>query len=132
MMEVGLSIELRVSEEVDESSLLDRFILTVNTVVLKLLLGVSQMLVLDHLDLISPLVTKLTVLIVSVHIVEHGELWTNEVSKVTNLDQTNVECNKELVMPDHSSEPVIVLPTTKSRDGVDRSDVKTKENKTST
>ena len=132
MMEVGLSIELRVGEEVDKSSLLDRFILTINTVVLKLLLGVSQMLVLDHLDLISPLVTKLAVLIVSVHIVEHGELWTNEVSKVTNLNQTNVEGNKELVMPDHSSEPVIVLPTTKSRDGVDRSDVKTKENKTST
>ena len=131
-MEVGLSIELRVGEEVDKSSLLDRFILTINTVVLKLLLGVSQMLVLDHLDLISPLVTKLAVLIVSVHIVEHGELWTNEVSKVTNLNQTNVEGNKELVMPDHSSEPVIVLPTTKSRDGVDRSDVKTKENKTST
>ena len=63
-MEVGLSIELRVGEEVNESSLLDRLILFIDTVVLKLLLGVSQVLVLDHLDSVSPLVAKLGVFVV--------------------------------------------------------------------
>jgi len=90
------------------------------------------MLVLGHLGFISPLVCQLAVLVVSVHIVERGKLWTDKVCEVTNLNQTNIEGNEELMMPDHSSEPVIMLPTTKSRDGVDRCDVKTEENNTST
>jgi len=131
-VEIGLSVELGVCQEVLKSSLLDKLVLAVNTVVLKLLLGVSHMLVLHHLALVSPLVAELAVLIVSVHIVEHGELGSNEVCEVTDLNQTNVEGNEELVMPDHSTEPVVVLPAAESGDGVDRSNIESEENEAST
>ena len=114
MMEVGLCIKLRVGEEVNQSSLLDKLVLSINSVVLKLFFGVSQCLVLNHLSLISPLVAKLLVLIVRISIVEDRELGTQEHGEVTNLHLTDVVGNKELMMPDHCSEPVVVLPTSKS------------------
>lgn len=119
MMEVGLGIKLRVCEEVDQSSLLNKFVLTINTVVLKLFFGVSQCLVLNHLSMISPLVAKLLVFIVGICVVEDRELGTQEHGEVTNLHLTDVVGNQELVMPDHSSKPVIMLPTSHSRHGVD-------------
>ena len=118
MMEVGLSIKLRVGEEVDQSSLLNELVLTINSVVLKLFFGVSQCLILLHLSLISPLVAKLLVFIVRISIVEDRELGTQEHGEMTNLHLTDVIGNQELVMPDHCSEPVIVLPSSHSRHGV--------------
>jgi len=118
MIEVGLCIKLRVGEEVNQSSLLDKLVLSINSVVLKLFFGVSQCLVLNHLSLISPLVAKLLVLIVRISIVEDRELGTQEHGEVTNLHLTDVVGNKELMMPDHCSEPVVVLPSSHSRHGV--------------
>ena len=119
IVEVDLSVELGVGEEVHKCSLFDRFVLSIDAVVLKLLLGVSQVLILHHLALIGPLVAELAVLVVSVHIIEHGELWTNEVSEMTDFNQTNIEGNEELMMPDHCTKPVVVFPTAKSRHCVD-------------
>lgn len=119
IVEVGFSIKLRVGQEVDESSLLDCFVLLVDTVVLELLLGMSQMLILSHLSFISPLVGQLSILVVGVSVVEDREFGTDEIREVTNLKVTNVVSNQELVMPDHSSQPIIVFPTAKSTDCVD-------------
>mmetsp|Transcript_19494 Transcript_19494/g.29959 ORF Transcript_19494/g.29959 Transcript_19494/m.29959 type:complete len:203 (+) Transcript_19494:488-1096(+) len=126
-MEVGLGINLRVGEEVDERSLLDEFVLLVNSVVLDLLLGEAQVLVLGHLSLVSPGVGHLLQLVARVDIIEDRELRTHEVSEVSNLNVAKVEGNEELVMPDHASKPVVVLPAAKSRDSVDRSNVKGEE-----
>ena len=118
MMEVGLGIKLRVCEEVDQSSLLNKFVLTINTVVLKLFFGVSQCLVLNHFSMISPLVAKLLVFIVGICVVEDRELGTQKHGEVTDFHLANIVGNQEFMMPDHSSEPVIVLPTSHSRHGV--------------
>jgi hypothetical protein len=132
LMEVSLGIKLGVGKEVDQCSLFDEFVLTINAVVLELLLGVSQVLVLDHLNIIGPLARELLVLVVGVHIVEDREFRTHEVSEVTDFNQTNIVGNEELMMPDHSSKPVIVLPTTESRHGVDGRNIKSEENDSST
>ena len=42
LMERGLSVQLGVGEEVDKSSLLNEFVFFINSIILKLLLGVSQ------------------------------------------------------------------------------------------
>jgi len=114
MMEVSLSIELAVGQEVSESSLLNKLILFVDSVILELFFSASQMLVLDHLDIVSPLVGKLLVLVVGVDVVEDGELWTNEEREMPSLNKTDVKTKEHLVMPDHSSEPIIVFPTAHS------------------
>lgn len=132
VMEVGFSIKLGVGKEVDQSSLLYEFVFTIDTVVLKLLFGVSKMLSLYHLNLIGPLVGELVIFVSGVDVVEYGELGSWEEGEVTDLNESNVVSYEVLVMPDHSSEPVVVLPATESRDHVDRCDVCGKENKSST
>lgn len=46
IVEGGLGVQLAVSKEVDESSLLNKFVFSVNSIILNLLFGVSQMVVL--------------------------------------------------------------------------------------
>lgn len=58
-------------DEVDNSTLLDVFVLTVNSIILKLLFGVSNMSILLELYGISPLVSQLLEFIVGVDIVEY-------------------------------------------------------------
>jgi hypothetical protein len=70
-MEVSLSTELGVGKEVNESSLLNVLVFLVNSIILELLFGVSKMLVLDHLNVISPLVGQLLELVCRVHIIEY-------------------------------------------------------------
>lgn len=130
-VEAGLSSELGAGEEVDESSLLNELVFLVNSVVLQLFLGVSQELVLGHLGLVSPLVGHLSEFVSRINIVENGELWTNKVSEMFNLDVSKIVSKEELMMPDHGSEPVVVFPTAESGDGVDRSDIGSEEEKTS-
>ena len=130
-MEAGLSSELGVSEEVDESSLLNELVFLINSVVLQLLLGVSQVLVLNHLGGVRPHVGQLSEFVLGIDIVENGELWTDEVGEMSNLDVTKIVGKEELMMPDHSSKPIVVLPTAESRDGVNRSNVGSEEDKTS-
>ena len=63
-------------------------------------------------DDISPLHTKLLGLIASVNVVEDGKLRSNEPGKVSCLDVSQIEGEKELVMPDHVSDPFVVRPST--------------------
>jgi len=127
LVEMSISIKFWVVDEVDNSTLLDVFVLTINSIILELFFGVSNVSILLKLNYIGPLVSQLLEFVVGVHIVEYWELWTEEEWEVSCLNETNVEGNKELMMPDHCSEPVIVLPTTKSWDGVDWSNVKEHE-----
>jgi len=90
-VEMSLGVELAVGQEVSEGSLLDEFVLFVNSVILELLFGVFEVIALGHLSGVSPLVGKLSELVVGVDVVEHREFWTNEVSEVTKLDVTKVQ-----------------------------------------
>lgn len=56
IVEVGLRSEFGVSQEVNESSLLDKFVFIVDSSEFKLFFSMLQVLVLDHFDGISPLV----------------------------------------------------------------------------
>lgn len=131
IVEVGFGIELRVGQEVDEGSLLDRLVLSIDTVIFELLLGVSQVLVLFHLNSVGPLVGELSVLVVRESVVENSEFGTDEVGEMTDFEVSNEVSNQVLMMPDHTSQPIVVLPTAKSTDSVDRGNVKTKEKDTS-
>ena len=113
-VEVSLRVQLGVGQEVDESSLLNEFVLLVDSVVLELLLGVLESDVLGHLAAVGPHVSKLLILVVGVGIVKDGELWTNNHGVMSQFDQTNIVGDKELMMPDHCSEPVVVLPSAES------------------
>jgi hypothetical protein len=129
-MEVLLEVQLLIGEVVDESSLLDVIVLRVDADVLHLLLGVGEV---SHLLLfgnVSPGAAELLGLVAGVHIVEHGELGTDEVGEVADLDVTEVESNEELVMEDHATDPFIVRPAAESRDGVDGADVGEDEQET--
>lgn len=58
-------------DEVDNSTLLDVFVLTVNSIILELLFGVSNMSILLELYGIGPLVSQLLEFVVRVDIVEY-------------------------------------------------------------
>ena len=122
-VEVLLEVQLFISEVVDESSLLDVIVLRVDADVLHLLLGVSEVSQLLLFGDISPGAAELLGLIARVHVVEDGELGTDEVGEVTDLNVTEIESNEELVMEDHATDPFIVRPAAESRDGVNGSDV---------
>ena len=119
VVEGGLSVQLAVGKEVDEGPLLDKLVLSVDSVLLELLLGVAEVLVLLHFGAVSPHVGHLDVLVVGVGIVKDGELGTNHESEVPYLNPSDVKSDKELVVPDHSSKPIVVLPTSESGDSVD-------------
>lgn len=123
IVEVCLSSHLRRRQEVDQRSLLDELVLVVDSLELELLLGEFEVLVLLHLNSVSPLVAQLSILISRVSVVEDGELGSREEREVLDLRVADVVRHQELVMPDHRTKPVVVLPTAKARDGVDRSNV---------
>lgn len=125
------STKLWVCEEVDQCSLFNKLVFFVDSVVFKLFFGVSQMLILDHFATISPLICELGVFISWVDIVENWELWTNEISEMSYLNITKEKSNKEFMMPDHSSQPIVMFPSSKSWDGVNGSNIQTNENETS-
>ena len=79
-----------------------------NSDVLKLLSSWSQMDELLFFANISPLSSELLSLISSVHIVEGGELWTKEISEMSSFNISKIESNQIFVMPDQSSNPLIV------------------------
>ena len=53
------------------------------------------------------------------NIIEYGELWTDQESEMSNLNGAYIISNKEFMMENHSSEPFIMLPSTKSRNRID-------------
>lgn len=58
-------------DEVDNSSLLDVLVFSINSIILKLFFGVSQVSVLSELNRVSPLVGQLLEFILGVYVVEH-------------------------------------------------------------
>jgi len=87
-VEVVLDVATRVSQEVDESSLLDEVVLGVDANVLDLLLGGNEPFHLGLLSVVSPLGHELLALVACVHVVELSELGANHESEVTQLRDT--------------------------------------------
>lgn len=132
IVEVGLGGELGISKEVDEGSLLDKFVLVIDSSEFELLFSVLEVLILSHLYGVSPLVGKLSVFISRVGAVEGREFGTTgNPGEMLHLSVSNEIGNQILMMPDHCSHPVIMFPTTHSGDGSDRSKIKSSEDETS-
>jgi len=129
-VEVLLNIQLLVCQVVNECSLLDEVVLGIDADVFHLLLGVSEMSKLLLLSGVSPHAAELLSLVACVHVVEHGKLGTNEVGEVADFDVTEVESNEELVMEDHTTDPLVVGPATEARDRIDGTDVEEDEKET--
>lgn len=132
VVEVVLDLSTGAAEEVDHSSLLDEVVLSVETHVLHLLLGVDEMSHLELLSHISPLGSELLGLVSSVCIVENSKLGTGKPSEVTGLDVTEIEGDQELVMEDHTSDPLVVGPTSEAGDRDNGADVAEHEKETTT
>ena len=126
-MEVTLKSNTGVGQEVDKSSLLDEVVFRVDAHVLDLLLGRHEPLHLGLLSLISPLGNELLGLVAGVDVVEVGELGTNDEGEVADLSNTQVESKDVLVMEDHSSDPLVVGPSTHAGEGGDGTDVEEEE-----
>lgn len=131
VMESCLSVQFAVCQEVDEWSLLDILVLLVDSLVLDLFLGVSQVLVLGGLSSVHPHVHHLLELVLGVNAVKHWELWAEEVGKVSDLDITDVEGEQELMVEDQGSQPVVVFKAAHIRHSHDRRDICSKGNQTS-
>lgn len=129
-MEVLFKIQLLVSKEVNKSSLLYEIIFSVKSDVLHLFLSVSEMFELFFLAYVSPHAGELLSFISGIDIIEHSELGTNEVGEVSDFDVSKIEANQELVMPDQTSEPFVVGPSSESGNSVDGSDVEEEGNDT--
>lgn len=114
LMEVSLHIKLFVSQIVDQSSLLNEIIFTLKSDIFDLLLRMSQVFVLFFLAHISPHSCELLGFVSGVNIVENCELWTKEVSEVADFSISKVEGNEIFMMPNHTSDPLIVRPSSKS------------------
>lgn len=111
LMEVSFNVELFVGKIVNESSLLDEVVFALDSQVFDLLLGVSQVRGLFLLGNIRPHGSQLLSLVSGVNIVEYREFGTNEVSEVTDLSISKVEGDQEFMMPDHTSDPFVVRPS---------------------
>lgn len=131
VVEVEFQVELLVGEVVDERPLFNVVVFSSDVHVLQLLLGVDQVGSLLLLESVSPHGVELLTLVPAVDIVEDGELGSQEVGEVSDFNVTEVEANEELVVEDHASEPLVVVPASQSGDGGDSSNVGGNENETS-
>lgn len=122
-MEVIFELVTRVLKEVDHGSLLDEIILIVETNVLDLLFGVYEMAHLLLFDHICPLRVQLLSFVASIGVVEDGKLGTGHEDKVARLNVAQVEGDKEFVVEDHTSDPLVVRPASEAGDRNDRTDV---------
>lgn len=91
----------------------------------------NQMSHLVFLSNISPLWAELLGLIPGVGIVENSPLRSQEVGEVSDFDISQVEADQEFVVEYHTSDPLVVGPTSHSWDGVDCTDVEEEENDSS-
>ena len=108
-VEVALDIIAGVAEEVDEGTLLDEVVLRVDADVLKLLLGVDQVLGLSLLGDVVPLVDALGPLVLGVVQVEVGELWSWHEGVVSHLREADVQGNQVLVVVQQGVPPVVLI-----------------------
>jgi len=118
-VETSLGSQLLVGQEVDQGSVLDKGVFLVKSGVFELLSGVSQMVVLNQFDCISPLVGKLKKLVLGIDTIENREFGTNQVGKMSHFGETNIESDKELMLEEHTFNPVVGLPSATLEDGGD-------------
>jgi len=129
-VEMGLKVGTAGSQEVDESSLFDKVVFSVNANEFNLLLSFNKVLHLNFFNSIGPLVAELLGLVAGVDIVEYSEFGTGEESEMTGLNVTEVNGKQVLVVENHVTDPVIVRPSTETRDGSDRANVSEDEKET--
>ena len=79
---------------------------------------------------VSPLASELLCLVESVSIVEVSELWSEHESEMSDLHVANEPAHQELVMPDHSTDPLIIGPTSKSRKRGNGTNIEEQEDET--
>ena len=79
---------------------------------------------------VSPLASELLGLVESVSIVEVSELWSEHESEMSDLHVANEPAHQELVMPDHSTDPLIIGPTSKSRKRGNGTNIEEQEDET--
>jgi hypothetical protein len=123
VVEVLLKVDSLIDEVVHQRSLLDVLVLLMDSHVLNLLLGLSEVLVAFEFCGVLPLVEKLVGLVVREDIVENSEFGSRDEGEVTNLSVSNNEGDEELLMEHESGEPLVVMNTSKSRDHLDCSEV---------
>ena len=103
-----------ICQEVDKSSLFYEVVFFVEANILKLIFCESQMSHLLFLNNIGPLTAKLLGFISRVNIVEYCEFGTGQPGKVTCFNVTQIEGEEELVMEEHTTNPFVVRPATKT------------------
>jgi len=118
-VEVVFKFDAAVGEVVDEGTLLDVVVFRVDAGVFHLLLSVDQVAHLDLLSNVSPLGGELSVFVASENIVEDGELGTEHEGEVSELNVAEVDGEEILVVEDHVTDPLVVRPASKARDGGD-------------
>lgn len=122
-MEVILKVSTTLGQVVDQSALLYKVVFLVNANVLNLLLGLTKVDGLLLLNNIGPLGSELLKLVTRVGVVENSKFGSGQPGKVAHLNVTQVEGNQELVVENHTTDPLVVGPATKTRDGADGGDV---------
>lgn len=128
-MEVVLEVHSWWSQVIDESSLFNKVILVINADIFDLLLWRSQVLHLLLFANISPLTTKLLGLISRINVIEDSKFGTWQEAEVTEFNISEICGNNELVVENHSANPLIVRPRTHSRNRADWSNVEESEYK---
>ena len=93
-----------------------RVVLLIQSNVFKLLLSMDKVNHLLFFDNISPLHAELLSLVPCVYVVEDSKLWSNKPGEVSSFDITKVKGQKELMVPDHVSDPFIMRPPSETRD----------------
>lgn len=131
IVEVLLEVESLVDEVVHEGSLLDVSVLLVDSAVLDLSLCLNNVLVAVKLSSVLPLVEELIGLVVREHIVEDGKLRSGDQSEVTDLSVADDEGHQELLMEHESSEPFVIVDSSKSSNHLDSGEVSEHEDEPS-
>ena len=88
------------------------------------------MLHLSLLTSVSPLTSELLGLVESVSVVEVGELGSEHEGEVSNLHVADEPAHQELMVPDHAANPLVVGPSSESRQRCDGTNVEEKEYET--
>ena len=86
-----------------------------------------------HLSLltgVSPLTSELLGLVESVGVVEVGELGSKHEGEVSNLHVADEPAHQEFMVPDHAANPLVVGPSSESRQRCDGTNVEEKEYET--
>ena len=129
-MEMVLKSLTRVCKEVNQSTLFHKVIFFIDAYVFHLLLGLLKVLHLSLFTGVSPLASELLGLIESVGIVEIGEFWSKHEGEVSDLHVANEPAHQKFVMPDHSTDPFIIGPSSHSRQGSNGTNIEEQEDKT--